>query len=102
MPATLYSGDTSDAVSASDLESGYVSGHSSQGSSSSPDVFFTNSHLVFLNRQLQNLEPQGTSFLPAQSPGDLSNPVEWQRYYNGASPPFPPYSRPHLLALRGL
>ena len=101
MPAILSSGDAFDAVSASDLESGYVSGHSSQGSSS-PDVVFTNPHLIFLNRQLQNLEPQGTSFPPAAHiPGDLSNPEEWQRYYNGASPQFPPYFRSHRLVLLG-
>ena len=60
MPATLYSDTASDVPSSSDLESGYVSGRSSQGCNSS-DVHFTNPHLVFLNRQLQNLEPQGTS-----------------------------------------
>ena len=40
-----------------DDESGYASGSSSD--SSIPDVFFTKPHLTFLNRQLQNLEPQG-------------------------------------------
>lgn len=64
MPATLYS---EDALSRSDLESGYVSGRSSQ-SSDSPDVHFTNRHLVFLNRQLQNLDPQGTLSLSAKLP----------------------------------
>ncbi|MCJ1400103.1 hypothetical protein MMC11_003306 [Xylographa trunciseda] len=39
-----------------DDESGYASGSSSQ--TSLPDVFFTKPHLRFLNRQLQNLEPQ--------------------------------------------
>ncbi|MCJ1395369.1 hypothetical protein MMC18_008253 [Xylographa bjoerkii] len=39
-----------------DDESGYVSGSSSE--TSIPDVFFTKPHLRFLNRQLQNLEPQ--------------------------------------------
>lgn len=67
MPATLYSEDTSDVLSTSDPESGYVSGRSSQGSNR-PDVHFTNLHLVFLNRQLQNLEPQGTWSLPAKLP----------------------------------
>ena len=40
-----------------DEESGYASASSSD--SSIPDVFFTKPHLTFLNRQLQNLEPQG-------------------------------------------
>lgn len=40
-----------------DLESGYVSGSSSQ--SDVPEIYFTKPHLAFLNRQLQNLEPQG-------------------------------------------
>lgn len=57
MPATVRSEYSSDAVSTSDGESGYVSGRSSQDSS--PEIHFTSPHLVFLNRQLQNLEPQG-------------------------------------------
>ncbi|MCJ1288240.1 hypothetical protein MMC26_007595 [Xylographa opegraphella] len=40
----------------SDDESGYASCSSSEASV--PDVFFTKPHLRFLNRQLQNLEPQ--------------------------------------------
>lgn len=60
MPATLYSDDAAETISTSDFESGYVSGNSSQASS--PEIRFTNSHLIFLNRQLQNLEPQGTVF----------------------------------------
>jgi phosphoadenosine phosphosulfate reductase len=47
----------SDSVSNQDVESGYVSGSGSE--SSTPDVLFTKKHLNFLNRQLQNLEPQG-------------------------------------------
>ncbi|KAL9107478.1 MAG: hypothetical protein Q9187_008420, partial [Circinaria calcarea] len=43
-----------------DDESGYASGSSSD--SILPDVFFTKPHLTFLNRQLQNLEPQGKTF----------------------------------------
>ena len=43
-----------------DEESGYASASSSD--SSIPDVFFTKPHLTFLNRQLQNLEPQGGRF----------------------------------------
>jgi len=39
-----------------DDESGYASGSSSEANI--PDVFFTKPHLSFLNRQLQNLEPQ--------------------------------------------
>ena len=40
-----------------DYESGYVSGSSSEASI--PDLYFTKPHLAFLNRQLQNFEPQG-------------------------------------------
>lgn len=61
MPATVYSDLTSD------LEPDYVSRRSSQVSNSS-DVHFTNPHLVFLNRQLQNLEPQGTYLDFVQQP----------------------------------
>ncbi|MCJ1411964.1 hypothetical protein MMC19_006056 [Ptychographa xylographoides] len=39
-----------------DEESGYASGSSSDASI--PELFFTKPHLRFLNRQLQNLEPQ--------------------------------------------
>ncbi len=42
---------------AHDAESGYVSGSSSQADI--PEIYLTKSHLAFLNRQLQNLEPQG-------------------------------------------
>lgn len=40
-------------------ESGYASGSSSE--SSTPEIFFSKPHLEFLNRQLQFLEPEGTS-----------------------------------------
>ena len=40
-----------------DSESGYVSGVSSEASI--PDIYLTKPHIAFLNRQLQNLEPQG-------------------------------------------
>ena len=42
---------------AHDVESGYVSGSSSQADI--PQIYFTKTHLAFLNRQLQNLEPPG-------------------------------------------
>lgn len=42
---------------ARDVESGYVSGSSSQAGI--PEIYLTKPHLAFLNRQLQNLEPQG-------------------------------------------
>ena len=47
----------SDTLSAQEVESGYVSGSSSE--SSPPEIYFTKSHLAFLNRQLQFLEPSG-------------------------------------------
>ena len=51
-----------------EYESGYASGTSSEADL--PDIDFTKSHLAFLNRQLQNLEPQGmlTIVLPMNSP----------------------------------
>ena len=49
----------SEAVSRQELESGYASAGSSEAST--PDIYFTRPHLQFLNRQLQNLEPQGMS-----------------------------------------
>lgn len=47
-------------VASHDLESGYASASSSEASI--PEVVFTKPHLQFLNRQLQNLEPQGASW----------------------------------------
>lgn len=44
-------------VSGQGGESGYVSDSGSEASL--PELYFTKSHLHFLNRQLQNLEPQG-------------------------------------------
>jgi hypothetical protein len=41
-----------------DVESGYVSGAAS--TESLPDVYFTKTHLKFLNQQLQNLDPPGS------------------------------------------
>ena len=51
-----------------EYESGYASGTSSEADL--PDIYFTKPHLAFLNRQLQNLEPQGTLTirLPKHSP----------------------------------
>ena len=46
-----------ESISGQDVESGYVSGSGSEASI--PEVYLTKSHLQFLNRQLQNLEPQG-------------------------------------------
>ena len=46
---------------AHDVESGYVSGSSSQADI--PEIYFTKLHLAFLNRQLQHLEPQGGTIL---------------------------------------
>ena len=43
-----------------DYESGYASGSSSNAEL--PEIYFTKPHLAFLNRQFQNLEPQGTKF----------------------------------------
>lgn len=48
-----------------ELESGYASAGSSEAST--PDIYFTKPHLQFLNRQLQNLEPQGMSTKIPQS-----------------------------------
>ena len=50
-----------------EYESGYASGTSSEADL--PDIYFTKPHLAFLNRQLQNLEPQGTftTILPKDS-----------------------------------
>ena len=45
-----------ESVSGQDVESGYVSGSGSEASM--PEIYFTKPHLRFLNRQLQNLEPQ--------------------------------------------
>lgn len=45
---------------ANDVESGYVSGSSSEADL--PEVYFTKPHLAFLNRQLQHLEPQGMRY----------------------------------------
>jgi phosphoadenosine phosphosulfate reductase len=44
-------------ASQSDVESGYASASSSEESLT--EVFFTKPHLKYLNKQLQNLEPEG-------------------------------------------
>ncbi|MCJ1470991.1 hypothetical protein MMC07_009639 [Pseudocyphellaria aurata] len=56
MPSRISPGFQADGSPASDREQGYVSGNPSQ--SSTPEIHFTIPHLTFLNRQLQNLEPQ--------------------------------------------
>ena len=50
-------------ASGQDIEAGYESGYvSGSGSEASiPEIYFTKPHLRFLNRQLQNLQPQGWS-----------------------------------------
>lgn len=61
MPSRISTGfEGADGVPASDMESSYVSGSSSHAST--PEIYFTTPHLTFLNRQLQNLEPQGKPF----------------------------------------
>ena len=64
-----------------DLESGYVSGSSSQADL--PQIYFTKPHLAFLNRQLQHLEPQGMEYCPdlANFNADL---MAMEIYYDGA------------------
>ncbi|MCJ1366470.1 hypothetical protein MMC16_005599 [Acarospora aff. strigata] len=56
MPSRSYAMYESEVMSTQDLESGYASASSSEASI--PEIFFTKPHLQFLNRQLQNLEPQ--------------------------------------------
>ena len=46
-------------TSQDDIESGYASATSENGGFA--DVYFTKPHLKFLNKQLNQLEPQGTS-----------------------------------------
>ena len=55
-----------------DVESGYVSGSGSE--SSVPELYFTKYHLHFLNRQLQNLKPQGRVNLPNTLPAVADGP----------------------------
>ena len=57
MPSRASPAYDVESVSGQDVESGYVSGSGSEASP--PELYFTKSHLHFLNRQLQNLEPQG-------------------------------------------
>ncbi|KAI9879887.1 MAG: hypothetical protein M1830_006554 [Pleopsidium flavum] len=56
MPSRSFPMYENEVMSTQDLESGYASASSSEASI--PDIFFTKPHLQFLNRQLQNLEPQ--------------------------------------------
>lgn len=65
---------------AHDVESGYASGSSSQADIS--EIYFTKPHLAFLNRQLQNLEPQGMTALfsneePRWADTDLTEIIQW-------------------------
>jgi phosphoadenosine phosphosulfate reductase len=48
-----------DDMSHSDVESGYASASSSEDNL--PEILFTKPHLRYLNKQLQQLEPQGMS-----------------------------------------
>lgn len=57
MPSRIRSGF--DIAPSSSDESGYISGSSSLDGHEPPKIRFTTAHLNFLNRQLQNLEPQG-------------------------------------------
>lgn len=63
MPAKVPSTYPSDTETVdlrdNETESGYASGSSSEASL--PEVIFTKTHLQFLNRQLQFLEPKGQS-----------------------------------------
>ena len=56
MRSRLSPGLETDSAPASDVESGNSS------RTSAPEIYFTIPHLTFLNRQLQNLEPQGKAF----------------------------------------
>ena len=56
-PSVLDGEDILIPFSDRDDESGYASASSSEASV--PDILFTKPHLAFLNRQLQNLQPQG-------------------------------------------
>ena len=64
-----------ESLSGRNVESGYVSGSGSE--TSIPELYFTKPHLHFLNRQLQNLEPQGRvnlrNTLPAVTDGLENN-----------------------------
>lgn len=71
-------------MSLHETESGYVSGSGSE--SSLPEIHFTKPHLAFLNRQLQFLEPQGTSHLFNSLRSILL--MVHQIYYDGALPHF--------------
>lgn len=65
MPARISSDRGADRSPSSIVDSGYVSG--SSGQDSTPEIYFTTPHLTFLNRQLQNLEPQGILIRPPLS-----------------------------------
>lgn len=65
MSSRASPGYDTDSASGQDAESGYVSGSGSE--SSAPEVHFSKPHLNFLNRQLQNLEPQGSLSLHISS-----------------------------------
>ena len=69
MHSTLSSNYPSDSEKpdSRELDSGYVSGSSSEASL--PELVFTKPHLRFLNKQLQFLEPQGTVISPLPTPG---------------------------------
>ena len=70
-------------VSRGDSESGYASASSSR--EAVPDVYFTPRHLKFLNRQLQQLEPEGRllshriSSFWERSPVDAATDLRWYR-----------------------
>lgn len=71
MPARISSGCEADRSPSSIVDSGYVSG--SSGQDSTPEIYFTTPHLIFLNRQLQYLEPQGILIRPPLSNEPVAN-----------------------------
>lgn len=79
MPTRISAEYAADRSPNLEVESGYVSGSSSRAST--PEVQFTTPHLTFLNRQLQNLEPQGIRLAPLSSKPTSNLPV--QKSYNG-------------------
>lgn len=81
MPSRMSSEFGADGAPVPGAESGYVSSGSSRAST--PEIYFTTPHLTFLNRQLQNLEPQRKSSVLCLSGGAFADILVVQKSYSG-------------------
>ena len=81
MPSRMSPKFEAEGRPSSDAETGYASSGSSRAST--PEIYFTTPHLTFLNRQLQNLEPQRKSTMLGTLGGAFADISAAQKSSNG-------------------